>query len=232
MGVYTLGGKKAGTRGNYKGGKGSKSGGKKNSYKLTAVQEKKLEEIKTKVNILVILDKEIRPNLPHGYWSSGMRLFETTHVDLCPLHNEDTGSFRIFPATNSCSCYAGCGGGDPVWLYREFYNKVMNQNISFTSAIEYLHSTYVEGKKAVSVVYNDLMKATQLNTPRETFTFFLKMSQYEGQLSTKKVGIGIGELLRYYRVVDQLRRLIITNEILASDAVRELDEAYKEVRSA
>lgn len=226
-GMYTVGGTKTYKKGySGKGGKGNGAGKKKKNSGLTAEQKRRLEEVKTKVNILTIIDKEIRPNLPSGYWSSGMRLLETTHVDLCPLHAEDTGSFRIFPNTNTCDCYAGCGGGDNVWLYREFNNKVLNQHIAFGSAIDYLYETYISGKKVAPVIFSDLMKAVQINTPQEVFSFFFKLSVLEGQLSAKQNGCSLDKLLEYYRSADQLKRLIANNEIKADIAMQELDKIY------
>lgn len=50
----------------------------------------------------------------------------------CPLHDEQTPSFAIYPETNSWYCFAGCGGGDVITLYMRL------QGVSFKQAVEEL----------------------------------------------------------------------------------------------
>lgn len=61
-----------------------------------------------------------------------MRRSGKAFVSLCPLHNEKTPSFFVYPETNSCWCY-GCGkGGDGISFV------MLIHNFSFPEAVKYI----------------------------------------------------------------------------------------------
>ena len=68
-------------------------------------------------------------------------------VGLCPFHNEKTGSFTVFPQTNSYYCF-GCGaGGSPITFVRQI------ENLDFFEAVKFLADRV--GMQVPAEGYND-----------------------------------------------------------------------------
>ena len=53
-------------------------------------------------------------------------------LGLCPLHNEKTPSFHVYPASNSFYCFGCNQGGDVITLLRSLHS------LSFWEAVTYL----------------------------------------------------------------------------------------------
>jgi hypothetical protein len=72
-------------------------------------------------------------NIPELLQSAGVELRQRGNkwVSLCPLHQETTPSFYIYP-NNRWWCFGGCGGGDAVDFLRLFYG------YDFTEALRHL----------------------------------------------------------------------------------------------
>lgn len=51
----------------------------------------------------------------------------------CPLHEDRSPSFVIYPETNSCWCFGCQKGGDSIAIVR------LLNNLSFIEAVEYLN---------------------------------------------------------------------------------------------
>lgn len=201
---------------------------KKPSYGLSAQEKQMLEEIKTKVPIIDIFKQDIYPHDPN-YWPDGMASLEDTETCLCPLHVEDTASMRIFPDTNTCSCYAGCGGGDGVWLFMEYHRKVLNEYISFKKAIHYLYDEHVRNKSVANVTFTSLMKQLREDKPEELFLYLdTKVKQHNRLISNiSKVP---SELAYNYTCTEEtVRQLMQVREITAIEAQRALGNAFKEI---
>lgn len=55
-----------------------------------------------------------------------------TIVGKCPFHDERTGSFVIYIASNRWTCFAGCGNGDVIDIV------MRQQNLKFPQAVRYI----------------------------------------------------------------------------------------------
>lgn len=65
--------------------------------------------------------------------SQSLRRSGKALVGLCPLHNERSPSFYIYPDTNRWWCYGGCARGGDVINFVELL-----RNCSFREAVQYL----------------------------------------------------------------------------------------------
>lgn len=184
-----------------------------------------LSEVKEKVPIENIIMGELYPYYADNYWFDGLRELEYTNVCKCPLHNEEEGSFRIFPNTNSCFCYGGCGGGDSIWLYREFNSKILNRFIKFDDAVEYLWHKYVEGQDVSKVTFSG-PKKKELNSPVDSMMFLIDMVNSERYCKE----LPDTDKVVYTQFVDTLYRLVTTQNMKSQDAREELKEKVVKIK--
>lgn len=85
----------------------------------------KLDYIKQHLSIAKYFELVIVPDMP-DYYRDVYIDWDNRPVVKCPLHSEDTGSFRYFHDTKSFYCY-GCGaGGDIVELHKQ--HQLLNNN--------------------------------------------------------------------------------------------------------
>lgn len=189
--------------------------------------QRKLEAIKDSAPIIEVIRGEILPYYKDDYWPNGLSELEYTSVCRCPLHNEQQGSFRIFPDTNTCNCYAGCGGGDSIWLYREFNKKILNRDVKFTEAVEYLWDKYINGQDVSKVTFTKQTGSEPLSTPIEALQFNLELVSNEKHLSS----ISDSEKLDTYYKIDTLSRLVSSNAMPATEAQQELKRTYTKIKS-
>jgi DNA primase len=85
-----------------------------------------IQLVRTSINIIDFLEQRGQTFKQTG----------TSHVGLCPIHNEKSGSFHVRTDSNTFHCF-GCGaGGDIISLVQQM------ENLSFTGAIQMLAEEY------------------------------------------------------------------------------------------
>ena len=110
--------------------------------KQTYIKSKREVELEQKVSVPMIFAEFIVPEIP-DYYSVYPADFNGTPVACCPLHDEDTPSFRYYEETNSFYCF-GCGkGGNVVHLFRLFYNRMRDAHISNREAVDFLYKYFI-----------------------------------------------------------------------------------------
>lgn len=91
--------------------------------------QKREDFIKQNLSIPKYFELVIFPEMDN-YYDSTNTDFDLRPVVKCPLHNEDTGSFRFHSDTDSFYCW-GCGrGGDVINLHR--HHMLLNHNLSLS----------------------------------------------------------------------------------------------------
>ena len=92
-----------------------------------------------------------------GYYGAGEGYFEYSRVEKCPFHNENDASFRYFPDTNSCFCYACGAGGDIIAIHKQFVEDTTGNEPSFKEKVNDLYNwaeTHeIEQYKKIEQVY-------------------------------------------------------------------------------
>lgn len=121
--------------------------------------KEKIEAVK-EIPIPAYMRKYIVPKM-EGYYGSGEGYFEYRLMEKCPVHDENTASFRYYAETNTCSCF-GCGfGGDIISLHRKF--REVNEGIetNFREEVEYLYDYFVSGN---IVAFKKVENTKKINT--------------------------------------------------------------------
>lgn len=86
-----------------------------------ALPDSFLQELKMKIDISDIISSYVT-----------LKKRGSTHVGLCPFHNEKTPSFTVYPETQSFYCF-GCGAGGGAI---EFVKKI--ENLDYIDAVKFL----------------------------------------------------------------------------------------------
>lgn len=180
------------------------------------IKSKKELELEQKVSVPMIFASFIVPEIP-DYYSIYPADFNGTPVACCPLHDEDTPSFRYYEDTNSFYCF-GCGkGGNVVHLFRLFYNRMRDTSITHREAVEFLYKYFIEGKELANLQSAN-KKDESLSTPVD----MIRLNKYKvdvEQLISFDKKISLETKKKFWRVTDNLDLLISKNLISAPDAL-------------
>lgn len=103
-----------------------------------------------------------------------------TYVGLCPFHSEKTGSFTVYPDTQSFYCFGCRAGGDAVSFIRRI------ENLDYVEAVKYLASSV--GMPMPEDGFDDTLSKKRLrilSANREAAKF------YHGILTSEKGKVGL-----------------------------------------
>jgi len=153
----------------------------------------------------------------------------THHVDFdikpwaqCPLHDEDTPSFKFFEETNSYYCFGCRSGGDIITLHREFMEKTKGQHVTYKEATTFLYKYFVED------LYVDIPKLKrkniitsenqELSTSIEISRFMKYLRDLEGYLLKEK-SIDLNKKIIIYDTIDNMELLVSLNKLNATEGL-------------
>ena len=185
------------------------------------IKSKKELELEQKVSVPMIFASFIVPEIP-DYYGVYPADFNGTPVACCPLHDEDTPSFRYYEDTNSFYCF-GCGkGGNVVHLFRLFYNRMRDAHITHREAVDFLYKYFIEGKE-LSNLQSNVKKDESLSTPVEMIRLTKYMTDIEQLISFDKK-ISLATKKKFWEMIDSVDVLLSRNSINATDALTFLKE--------
>ena len=192
------------------------------------VKSPKELEIEKKVSIGMIFSTFIVPEIP-DYYSLYPVDFNVKPVACCPLHDEDTPSFRYYEDTNSFYCF-GCGkGGNPILLYQLFVNRHKDANITYKEATEFLYKVFIQGKETAvlpSVAYTDSKK--QSTDMKAVVRFNRYVDEIEKTVTfDKKVPLEIKML--FWNEIDNIKLLVGKEQIEPDDGRNYLINKVREL---
>ena len=175
-------------------------------------------EVKNKVTIPMYFYRIIVPQLG-SYYDNYPVNFDAKIVVCCPLHDEDTPSFRYYEGTSSFYCFGCQRGGDIVELHRYFAEKHNGTKPTRDEAIAFLYDYFIKNNEAAEFidVSTQSIKDERLNTDID----IVKLNVYRFNLEqslTFDQNIKLDIKKQLWNVLDKIDNLLSNNLILASDA--------------
>lgn len=181
------------------------------------VPKNRVNEVKNKVSIPEYFDKVILPQMG-SYYDLYPVDFENKPVVCCPLHDEDTPSFRYYPDTSSFYCFGCQKGGNVITLHRYFTESITGTNPEYDEAVDYLFSLFVEGKeREATSILPSIMTQEKKSTDAELLSFNIYRVDLEDSINSDNT---LGEQIKreIFKALDKIDVLIDKDIVNASEA--------------
>lgn len=187
----------------------------------------KQEEVEKRVTIPMYFYEFILPQLPE-YYSQYTVDFDVKPVACCPLHDEDTPSFRYYEETNTFHCF-GCKRGGPksgtvVNLHRMFQKRMNDAYISVDQAVNFLYKYFIEGRDTLPALV--ITPEKKLNQPADLVKLNYYRSNIEKSITFDR-SIPINKKLEFWEMMDDIDVLMSKDIIRASDAKEYISESIR-----
>lgn len=180
------------------------------------VPKSRVEEVKNKVSIPDYFDKVIVPQMG-SYYDLYPVDFDNKPVVCCPLHDEDTPSFRYYPDTHSFYCFGCQKGGNIINLHRYFTESITGTKPEYEESVTYLYDSFINGK----VIQNDIVGISITQDKRSTEKELLEYNMYRTDIERSlMVDRTIPEELKFEicEKIDSIDILVIKDLVNAVEA--------------
>lgn len=188
-----------------------------------------IEAIKSKVTIADYVKDVIVPEMP-WYYSDYTVDFNSKLYIKCPIHGEDTPSFRYYPESNTFYCF-GCGaGGDVINLHKAFYKSLSDRDISTEDALSFFKNKFIaklQSKNTDGLKNRILPKGKVLSNSKD----LSKLERvYRDLDDTLRVEYSLSDSIKnkIFDAIDNAISLVELEKISALDAIAYIKENYKE----
>lgn len=188
------------------------------------------KEVLNKVTIPVYFYNIILPQL-QDYYSLYPVNFDIKPVACCPLHDEDTPSFRYYDDTSSFFCFGCRRGGNVINLHIYFVEKINGVQPSKEDAIYFLYNFFIKGKITESYIDDantKIEKDVRLNTDADIVKFNIYRVNLENSITFDKT-IDKKVKLKLFRELDTIDMLLSKNLINANSAEKYIKNKVREL---
>ena len=189
-----------------------------------------IESIKTKVGIPDYVKDVVMQEMP-WYFNDYTVDFDLKLYIKCPIHGEDTPSFRYYPESNTFYCF-GCGaGGDVINLHKAFYKSLSDRDVGTEEAVTFLKNRFIDklrDKNSVNLQNKIVPKGKIENTGKD----LLKLERYYRELdSTLKVDTSLSDNTKnkIFDIIDNGLSLVESGKISALEAIAYIKRNYSEI---
>lgn len=189
-----------------------------------------IESIKNKVSIPDYVKDVVMQEMP-WYFNDYTVDFDLKLYIKCPIHGEDTPSFRYYPESNTFYCF-GCGaGGDVINLHKAFYKSLSDRDVGTEEAVTFLKNRFIDklrDKRSVNLQNKIVPKGKIENTGKD----LLKLERYYRELdSTLKVDTSLSDNTKnkIFDIIDNGLSLVESDKISALEAIAYIKRNYSEI---
>lgn len=186
-------------------------------------------EIKSKVTIPMYFYRIIVPQLGN-YFDNYPVHFDADPRACCPLHDEDTPSFRYYEATNSFYCFGCQKGGDVIQLHRYFAEKMNGTMPDRDTAIAFVYNYFIKENESENFI--DVSKQQIQEEKLNSDIDIVKLNLYRFNLEqsiTFDSSLKLSVKKAMWQVLDDIDVLISKDLIKASEAEQYIKDKVKEI---
>ncbi len=176
-----------------------------------------VEIVKKNILIPKYFEEIIIPEMA-GYYSDYTVDFHNRPVAKCPIHGEDTPSFRWYEETNTFHCFGCRASGDVINLHRKFTATINGEEPSFKEAIQFLHNKFIKGLESVELVQHKQKEVEYKSTVAE----LLNLSNYIERLEKRLMRASntqVNNKVEVYKAIDIIKTLSSLNKIGAKEGL-------------
>jgi len=189
-----------------------------------------IDTIKSKVTIEDYV-KEVIVKEMSWYFNDYTVDFSLKPYIKCPLHGEDTPSFRYYAESNTFYCF-GCGaGGDVINLHKLFSKSLSDRSVGTEEAITFLKNRFVS-KINNKNTNNTTLKILPKNKIENSSKALLKFERFYRDLdNTLRVDKSLSDDIKnnIYSIIDDVVSLVELEKINVLDAIAYTKKKYEEI---
>lgn len=189
-----------------------------------------IESIKNKVSIPDYVKDVVMQEMP-WYFNDYTVDFDLKLYIKCPIHGEDTPSFRYYPESNTFYCF-GCGaGGDVINLHKAFYKSLSDRDVGTEEAVTFLKNRFIDKlrDKSSANLQNKILPKNKIeNTGKD----LLKLERYYRELdSTLRIDTSLSDNTKnkIFDIIDSGLSLVESDKISALEAIAYIKRNYSEI---
>jgi hypothetical protein len=186
--------------------------------------------VKAHVTIPMYFYNIIVPQLD-GYFDLYPVNFDNDPRACCPLHDEDTPSFRYYEDTQSFYCFGCAKGGNVINLHMYFAEKMNGKMPSKDEAIAFLYQYFVKGHESETFIdqkAQKIDKKERFNTDSEVVKFNIYRTNLENSITVdKNIKQEIKEQM--WDVLDHIDMLLSKDLIKVDNAEEYIKQKVKEL---